>query len=164
MTEIITTSICWPTWFYLPTSSRFSEACASNIMVLILLIITYSLVCPGKLLWNDGRGIGHSHSYWSTSVNRGRHHGRGGNYQPPIRLNQYHPWHRKLLTPAKAIAIHCIQPYLDASNLYGWGMSQSLPTSNFKSLKGGKMEELDVMMVPNDSSRGYILECDLGKY
>ena len=26
------------------------------------------------------------------------------------------------------------------------------------------MEELDVMMVPNDSSRGYILECDLGKY
>ena len=26
------------------------------------------------------------------------------------------------------------------------------------------MEELDVMMVPDDSSRGYILECDLGKY
>ena len=26
------------------------------------------------------------------------------------------------------------------------------------------MEELDVMMVPDDSSRGYIIECDLGKY
>ena len=26
------------------------------------------------------------------------------------------------------------------------------------------MEELDVMTVPDDSSRGYILECDLGKY
>ena len=26
------------------------------------------------------------------------------------------------------------------------------------------MEELDVMMVPDDSPRGYILECDLGKY
>ena len=26
------------------------------------------------------------------------------------------------------------------------------------------MEELDVMMEPNDSSKGYILEYDLGKY
>ena len=26
------------------------------------------------------------------------------------------------------------------------------------------MEELDVMMVLDDSPRGYILECDLGKY
>ena len=27
-----------------------------------------------------------------------------------------------------------------------------------------EMEELDVMKVPDDSSRGYILECDLRKY
>ena len=26
------------------------------------------------------------------------------------------------------------------------------------------MEELEVMMVPENNSRGYILECDLGKY
>ena len=26
------------------------------------------------------------------------------------------------------------------------------------------MKDLDVMMIPDDSSRGYILECDLGKY
>ena len=26
------------------------------------------------------------------------------------------------------------------------------------------MEELDVIMVPDDSARGYILECDLSKY
>ena len=43
-------------------------------------------------------------------------------------------------------------------------MSQPLPTSNFKQLTDQQMEELDVMMVPDNSSRGYILECDLGKY
>ena len=26
------------------------------------------------------------------------------------------------------------------------------------------MQELDVKMIPDDSSRGYILECDLDKY
>ena len=54
--------------------------------------------------------------------------------------------------------------YLDTNISYGWAMSQLLPTSNFKWLTEEKMEELDVMMVPDDSSRGYILECDLGKY
>ena len=54
--------------------------------------------------------------------------------------------------------------YLDTNNLYGWTMSQPLPTSNFKWLTDEEMEELDVMIVPDDSPRGYILECDLGKY
>ena len=27
-----------------------------------------------------------------------------------------------------------------------------------------EMKELDVTMAPDDSSRGYILDCDLGKY
>ena len=54
--------------------------------------------------------------------------------------------------------------YLDDNNLYGWMMSQSLPTSNFKWFTDGEMEEIDVIMVPDDGSRGYILECDLGKY
>ena len=52
--------------------------------------------------------------------------------------------------------------YLDANNLYGWAMSQPLPTSNFKWLTDEEMEELDVMVVPDDSPRGYILGCDLG--
>ena len=43
-------------------------------------------------------------------------------------------------------------------------MSQPLPTSNFKWLTDEEMEELEVMMVPENNSRGYILECDLGKY
>ena len=54
--------------------------------------------------------------------------------------------------------------YLDANCLYRWAMSQPLPTSNFKWLTDEEMEELDVMMVPDDSPRGYILECNLGKY
>ena len=43
-------------------------------------------------------------------------------------------------------------------------MSQPLFTSNFKWLPDKDMEELEIMMVPDDSSRRYILECDLGKY
>ena len=54
--------------------------------------------------------------------------------------------------------------YLDANNLCGWAMLQPVPTSNVKWLRAEKMEELNVMMMPDDSSRGYILEYDLGKY
>ena len=54
--------------------------------------------------------------------------------------------------------------YLDANNLYGWAMSEALPTSNFKWLRDEEMEELDMMMLSDDSPRRYILECDLGKY
>ena len=42
-------------------------------------------------------------------------------------------------------------------------MLQPLPTSNFKWFTDKKMEELDLMMIP-DSPKVYILECDLDKY
>ena len=54
--------------------------------------------------------------------------------------------------------------HLNASNLYEWAMSQPLPTSNFKWLTIEETEELDVKMIIDDSSRGYALQCDLGKY
>ena len=54
--------------------------------------------------------------------------------------------------------------YLDANNLYRWVMSQPPPTFNFKWLTDEEMEELDVIMIPDDNPRGYILESDLGKY
>ena len=40
-------------------------------------------------------------------------------------------------------------------------MSQPLPTSNFKWIMDEEMKDLDVMMIPDYSPRGYILECDL---
>ena len=54
--------------------------------------------------------------------------------------------------------------YPDANNLYEWAMSQPLSTFNFKWLTDEEMKGLHVMMIPDDSSVGYILECDLGKY
>ena len=62
---------------------------------------------------------------------------------------------------SKSKAIYIM--YLDANHLGGWAMSQPLPTFIFKWVTDKEIEELDVMMVPDDSSRGYILECDLGK-
>ena len=46
--------------------------------------------------------------------------------------------------------------YLDGNNLYGWAMSQSLPTHGFH-----WTEPFDVTEVPDDASEGYILEVDL---
>ena len=44
--------------------------------------------------------------------------------------------------------------HLDANNLYGWAISQPLPTSSFKCLTDEEMEELGVKMIPDDSSLG----------
>lgn len=47
--------------------------------------------------------------------------------------------------------------YFDANNLYGWAMSQSLPTHGFK----WSDEDIDFMNIPDDAAEGYILEVDL---
>ena len=49
--------------------------------------------------------------------------------------------------------------YLDANNLYGWAMSQSLPFSNFKWLEDTESINLD--NYTDDSKKGIILEVDL---
>ncbi|XP_068742088.1 uncharacterized protein [Montipora capricornis] len=51
--------------------------------------------------------------------------------------------------------------YLDANNLYGWAMSQPLPTHEFFWLTEHEIEELNVMSIPDDGEEGYILEVDL---
>ncbi|XP_069134582.1 uncharacterized protein [Argopecten irradians] len=51
--------------------------------------------------------------------------------------------------------------YLDANNLYGWAMSQSLPTHDFFWLSDTDKDKLDVTAVPDDASEGYILEVNL---
>ena len=57
--------------------------------------------------------------------------------------------------------------YLDANNLYGWAMSQSLPSGSFKWLTAeeiqinGMDQESYWKDVPEDLPRGFIIECDL---
>ena len=51
--------------------------------------------------------------------------------------------------------------YLDANNLYGWAMSQPLPTGEFDWLTEEEIAAIEVEEVPNDSERGYILEVDI---
>lgn len=48
--------------------------------------------------------------------------------------------------------------YLDANNLYGWAMSQSLPTGGFEWVDP---QAVDLQAHPADSNKGYILEVDL---
>ena len=59
--------------------------------------------------------------------------------------------------------------YLDANNLYGWAMSQALPTGEFKwvdieNLKGGARElkrTIDMMVRNSNHGVGYVLEVDV---
>ena len=51
--------------------------------------------------------------------------------------------------------------YLEANNLYGWAMSQKLPEKEFDWMTNAQLEEFDVMLIPDDSETGYILEVDL---
>ena len=57
--------------------------------------------------------------------------------------------------------------YIDANNLYGWAMSQYLPTGDFKKIKfcyeydSLLMNEIkDILKTPDDNEYGYFVECD----
>ena len=51
--------------------------------------------------------------------------------------------------------------YCDANNLYGWAMIQSLPVSDFKFLTKKEITGSNLDSIDENSSIGYILECDL---
>ena len=51
--------------------------------------------------------------------------------------------------------------YLDANNLYGWAMSQALPTGDFKWLSQKQIEKINLGKYTDDSKKGLILEVDL---
>ena len=51
--------------------------------------------------------------------------------------------------------------YLDANNLYGWAMSQYLPTGGFKWLTEKQINNLNLAKYQEDSNKGLILEVDL---
>jgi hypothetical protein len=51
--------------------------------------------------------------------------------------------------------------YFDANNLYGWAMSQPLPTGEFDWLTDQEIADIDITDVADDNEQGYILEVDL---
>ena len=51
--------------------------------------------------------------------------------------------------------------YLDANNLYGWAMSQYLPTGKFKWLTQKQIDETNLAKYDEKSKKGLILEVDL---
>ena len=51
--------------------------------------------------------------------------------------------------------------YLDANNLYGWAMSQYLPTGNFKWMTDKEISKIDLGKYKTDGKKGLILEVDI---
>ena len=51
--------------------------------------------------------------------------------------------------------------YLDANNLYGWAMSQYLPTGGFRWMTEKQIDKIDLAKYKEDSKKGLILEVDL---
>ena len=51
--------------------------------------------------------------------------------------------------------------YLDANNLYGWAMSQYLPTGGFRWMTEKQIDKIDLAKYKDDSKKGLILEVDL---
>ena len=51
--------------------------------------------------------------------------------------------------------------YLDANNLYGWAMSQYLPTGGFRWVDDGQQLAKTIAEQSADDPEGYILEVDL---
>ena len=51
--------------------------------------------------------------------------------------------------------------HLDANNLYGWAMSQYLPTGNFKWMADKEISKIDQGKYKADGKKGLILEVGL---
>ena len=56
--------------------------------------------------------------------------------------------------------------YIDANNLYGWAMSQYLPTGTLEKLYFPQQYELeqiveDLRFIPDNNPYGFFIECDL---
>ena len=51
--------------------------------------------------------------------------------------------------------------YLDANNLYGWAMSQYLPTGNFRWMTDNEINKINLGKYKADGRKGLILEVDL---
>jgi hypothetical protein len=51
--------------------------------------------------------------------------------------------------------------YLNANNLYGWSMSQALPTHEFRWLSRPEIDSFDVHQIGENTEQGFILSVDM---
>ena len=50
--------------------------------------------------------------------------------------------------------------YEDLNNLYGWSMSQYLPTGGFREIKVTKSSLKTILRTPDNDEHGFLIECD----
>ena len=75
--------------------------------------------------------------------------------------NRYGNANNKYMTEYNEKAPSKYIMYLDANNLYGWAMSQYLPTGNLKWMTDKEISKIDLGMYKADGKKGLILEVDL---
>ena len=75
--------------------------------------------------------------------------------------NQYRKSNNKYMKKYDEKAPSKYIMYLDANNLYGWAMSQYLPTGGFRWLTEKEINNTDLLKYKEDSKKGLILEVDL---
>ena len=51
--------------------------------------------------------------------------------------------------------------YEDMTNLYGWSMSQYLPTGDFREIKVSRSSVKSILRTPDNYEHGFLIECDL---
>ena len=51
--------------------------------------------------------------------------------------------------------------YENLNNLYGWSMSQYLPTGNFREIKVTRSSLKTILRTPDNDEHGFLIECDL---
>ena len=75
--------------------------------------------------------------------------------------NQYGNANNKYMKKYDEKALSKYIMYLDANNLYGWAMSQYLPTGNFKWMTDKEISKIDLGKYKADGKKGLIPEVDL---
>lgn len=83
---------------------------------------------------------------------------RGGVSQISSRFAQANNPYLDDYDPSQA---HAYIMHIDANNLYGWACQQPLPIGGFRRLSEEEIASFDVLLVLDDSKKGYLIETSL---
>ena len=72
--------------------------------------------------------------------------------------NRYRKANNKYMKSHDKEALSKYMMYLDANDLYGWAMSQYLPTGGFKWMTEKQIDKLNLAKYTIDSTKGLVLE------